>query len=248
MAVGLAVPFLLAIIALGITVPIFAAQLLRFHWAPPPASTVHSAGQVAAELGRLLIEQPRLRFFLAANALWELALAALKTFVVLYITAGLHHSLRTASLVIGLGAVFVLIAAGFSGRLADRFGVSRVVYGALVIYAPGLLIPFLTRNTAVLDAIVPLVAIGGGVLMTLPYAILIPLMPSDEHGALTGFYSLTRGLGTLLGPLIAGVAIQIFKAPLSGTGGYQAMWLVCSLSTAISIPLTHRLLRDQSVR
>lgn len=40
------------------------------------------------ELRQLLDEQSRLRSFLVANALWELSLAALKTFVVLYITEG----------------------------------------------------------------------------------------------------------------------------------------------------------------
>ncbi len=43
--------------------------------------------------------------------------------------------------------------------------------------------------------------------MTLAYAILMPLMPEHEHGALTGFYSLSRGVGIITGPLIVGALI-----------------------------------------
>ena len=80
----------------------------------------------------------------------------------------------------------------------------------------------------IIVASVPFVAFGGGVLMTLPYALLAPMMPDSEHGALTGFYSLSRGLGTMLGPILAGVAIQLLKSPLASTHGYAAMWAIWS--------------------
>jgi MFS family permease len=91
---------------------------------------------------------------------------------------------------------------------------------------------------------IPLVAFGGGIIMTLPYALLMPMMPQGRHGALSGFYSLSRGLGTALGPLIAGVAIALLREPLGATKGYAAMWLVCSVAILASIPLVSRL-RDE---
>jgi MFS family permease len=56
-----------------------------------------------------------------------------------------------------------------------------------------------------------LVALCGGMLMSLPYSLLMPLMHDDEHGALTGLYSVSRGLGVMLGPLLAGLAISLGK-------------------------------------
>jgi MFS family permease len=82
----------------------------------------------------------------------------------------------------------------------------------------------------------PFIALGGGVLMALPYALLMPLMPAKSHGGLTGFYSLSRGIGTMLGPLCAGAAIQLLRTPLSSTHGYAAMWAVCGGSVLLSIP------------
>ncbi|MEY2533662.1 MAG: transporter, family, tetracycline resistance protein [bacterium] len=127
-----------------------------------------------------------------------------------------------------------------SGKLADRFGRVRVMRIGLWVYGAGLLVPLFTQSTLLLALAIPLVAFGGGVIMTLPYALLMPMMPSGQHGALSGFHSLSRGLGTALGPLLAGVAIALLRGPLSGTEGYAAMWLVCSLAILASIPLLRR--------
>lgn len=244
LSIGRPVPFLFAATILLLVVGAFAALLVRGELFGAPSTSVHGIRRTVRELGRMLASEPRLRSFLVANALWELSLAALKTFVVLYITEGLGNSLSTASLIIGAGAVFVLISAGLSGKLADRFGKPRVMFIALIIYAPGLLLPFLSHAPVLLAAILPVVAMGGGVVMTLPYAVLIPMMPEGQHGALTGFFSLTRGLGTVAGPLVVGIAIQVLRGPFSSTHGYQAMWLVCSAAIVLSIPFSRHLLQQ----
>ncbi|MGI9185567.1 MAG: MFS transporter [Solirubrobacteraceae bacterium] len=244
LSLGRAVPFLFAAVVLLLLVAAFATLLVRGGRFGPGPGPAHGIRRTVGELRRMLGDDPRLRSFLIANALWEMSLAALKTFVVLYITEGLGHSLSTASLIIGAAAVFVLISAGLSGKLADRFGKPRVMFVSLLVYGPGLLLPLISRTPILLAVILPVVAMGGGVVMTLPYAVLIPLMPDREHGALTGFFSLTRGLGTLLGPLVAGVAIQVLHGPFSSTHGYQAMWLVCSAAIFASIPFSRHLLRE----
>jgi MFS family permease len=71
--------------------------------------------------------------------------------------------------------------------------------------------------------------------MALPYALLIPLMPDDEHGAVTGYYSVSRGLGAWLGPLLAGVAISALRGPFAETDGYQAVWGVCAVAVLLSL-------------
>jgi MFS family permease len=168
----------------------------------------------------------------------------MKTFIVLYITRGLGLSMQEASLAIGAGAIVILAASPVSGKLADRLGRARVMKAALWVYGLGLLVPVLTTTPAIVAAAVPLVAFGGGAIMTLPYALLMPLMPEGRHGALSGFYSLSRGVGTALGPLLAGVAISVGRGPLASSHGYAAMWGVCAVAILASIPLL-RALRDE---
>jgi MFS family permease len=195
------------------------------------------ARQVSSKAWRLLVEKPELRIYLAANLLWELSLGALKTFVVLYVTAGLGHTLAATSGIIAAVAVIILAGAIVSGRLGDRFGKIRVMRYGLWMYGATLTILIFTHAQTVLIVAAPVIAFGGGLTMTLPYAILIPLMPKESHGILTGFYSLSRGLGVMLGPLLAGIAIQFLHAQFTSTHGYGAMWIISAGAIILSIPV-----------
>jgi MFS family permease len=196
---------------------------------------------VARRLPRLLRRHPALRVYFVANALWEMALSALKAFVILYLTLGLHYSLATSSLMIGGVAFVILISAGISGKLGDKYGRIRVVGIALWAYGVGFLVPALTTSRVLLGAAILFVGVGGGTVMTMAYALLMPLMPEDEHGALTGFYSMSRGIGIVTGPILAGVAITVFAPVFPGTRGFQAMWFVCAAAALASLPFLHRL-------
>ena len=71
------------------------------------------------------------------------------------------------------------------------------------------------------------------------------LMPDDAHGTLTGFYSLSRGLGIVCGPILAGLAIDLTSdGVFSATHGFQAMWLVCAAGALGSVPLIRRVRRQ----
>ena len=198
--------------------------------------------QVARRLPRLVKQHQALRAYFFANALWEMTLAALKAFVLLYMTVGLGYGLGTASLIIGGVAGVILVGAAGSGKLADRFGRIRVVTIALVAYGSGYLVPIVTTSRIAIGASIPLIALGGGTVMTMAYALLMPLMPKDEHGALTGFYSLSRGVGIVLGPTLAGAIIWLTRDGIfKSTGGFQAMWIVCAAATFGSLFFLRRM-------
>jgi MFS family permease len=245
---GKPLPFLVGGVLLAATIAAFALGVVRSDVDPPQRQPHDDAdGPVRAtvrSVGELLREHRPLRLFLVANALWELSLGALKTFVVLYITRGLGHSLSFASAVIGGSALFIVLGAILSGRLADRLGTTRVMEWALWGYGAGLIVPFALSGVPLVVAVcAPVLAFGGAVLMTLPFALLMPLMPTDDHGSVTGYYSVSRGLGVMLGPLVAGVAISAFAPIMKSTQGYPAMWLVCSASVLLSIPVLRSLRR-----
>jgi MFS family permease len=86
----------------------------------------------ARRLRTLVKKHPAMRAYFVANALWEMSLAALKAFIVVYLTVGLHYRLASTSLMIGGAAVVILIGAAGAGKLGDRFGRVRVVRIALI--------------------------------------------------------------------------------------------------------------------
>jgi MFS family permease len=234
-------PFAAAGLILAVAVAAFVWLIVRNGLTRSGASG-EGPGALARRVPRLLWRHPALRAYFVANALWEMALSALKAFVILYLTLGLHYSLATGSLIIGGVAFIILVGAGISGKIGDRYGRIRVVRIALWAYGLGFLAPLLTTSRPVLVAAMPLIALGGGTVMTMAYALLMPLMPDDEHGTLTGFYSMSRGIGIVAGPILAGVAIAVLgPGVFAGTSGFQAMWLVCAAAALASLPFLGRL-------
>jgi MFS family permease len=244
LSVGDAAPFVVGAAITALVIGGFTTLLPRLtSLKARPDDHGHSRG-IRAELShlrRLLAERAEVRAFMVANGLMELALGALKTFIILYLSRGLGLTTSEAGLAVGAGALFIAIASPVSGKLADRFGTVRVMRVALLIYGVGLLVPFLSASPVVVAAVAPVIAFGGGVVMTLPYALLIPLMDEGDHGLTTGLYSLSRGVGTALGPLLAGVAIQSLSGMFDATHGYQAMWGVCAVAILAAVPVLGRL-------
>jgi MFS family permease len=234
-------PFVAAAAVYVVATAVFVLVLRRRGIPEQPDSDSGGVADAARGLWRLVRDHAELQAFLVANGLWELSLAALKTFVVLYATAGLGYGRATAALIIGGVAGVVVVAAVVAGKLADRYGALRVLRIALPVHGLGFLVPLLVTEPAIIAAAIPFIAVGGGVIMALPYAVLMPLMPADEHGAVTGYYSFSRGLGTWLGPLLAGAAITALDGVFSSTDGYQAVWGVCSAAILLSLLPLRRL-------
>lgn len=196
-------------------------------------------GVAARELWRLVRGGRELRYILVANMLWEFSLAAIKTFAILYITVGIGKDLSFASLTIGAVALVCIVAALISGSIADRYGRRRVVLWSLSAYGISLFVPLLTQDAMYLLPALPFLAIGGAVVMTLPYALVMDVMPDTQRGTVAGLYSMSRGLGLCLGPLIAGMAIDFFRPVFPATLGYSAVWLVAALAILLSIPFIY---------
>ncbi len=191
---------------------------------------------------KIVREEPDVRRFLAANAAWEGTFAAARIFVVLYITKGLGQPAGTASLVLATVAAGYVVAAIGSGRLADRVGIAHVIFGASFVYGGGCIVAGLARQWH--DwyyALIFPVAAAGGTVMTLAWGLLFKLMPSHQRGAISGLATVTKGLGLILGPVLAGGAIDLAAPYLQSTKGYGILWPVCGVLILAAIPLIARL-------
>jgi MFS family permease len=226
-------PFLLGAAAVVLTTIALVRGTPR---APLPSRTTGSPGPGAL---RLLRERRDLRAFAAANALWELSFMGLRTFIVLFVVQGLGRSLGLASAVIGVVAVSYVGAAAFSGRLADRLGVGRVLRGAAWVYGSGLLLAAALTSAGPLLVTLPVVALAGAVLMTLPYGLLMRLTPAGAEGAASGLFNLSRALGVVAGPIVVGAAIDLGGPLFAATNGYGAMWVAIGVPIILSLALFH---------
>ena len=85
------------------------------------------------------------------------------------------------------------------------------------------------------------VAIAGGSVMTLAWGLLFKLMPAEDRGAIAGLATTTKGVGLLIGPLLAGAASDLLSPYLDDTRGYQALWPILGVPILLVIPLVARL-------
>ncbi len=180
-----------------------------------------------------------LRSWLVASACWEAAIGSLRTFVVLYLTVGLGLSLTTTSASLALVGLGALLAAPVAGALADRYGPRPVIRLAVWVFAIGLVPTQLSTSTTYIVAIVP-VAFAAVVLMTLPYTLLVELLPERQHGLGAGVFQLSRGVGILLGPVLAGVMTDLSASAsvltYAETEGYSAIFAVSAVLLLVSLP------------
>ncbi|HLR46669.1 MAG TPA: MFS transporter, partial [Deinococcales bacterium] len=124
------------------------------------------------------------------------------------------------------------------------YGVQPVMGVSVWVFAVGLLPTLFTTNPAFIACIVP-VAFAAVVLMTLPYTILMGLLPNQNgHGAGAGLFELSRGVGVIVGPLLAGFATAVLDnvggLSFADTDGYSAIFGVSSLLLILSIPFLRR--------
>jgi MFS family permease len=195
----------------------------------------------------LVRTEPDVTRFLLANAAWEGTFAAARTFVVLYITVGLGQPLSTSAMALAIVSGGYLVAAAGAGRIGDRVGLAPVIVVASLIYGGGFLAGGLAERWH--DWYLPLifpVAVAGGTVMTLAWGLLFKLMPQRHRGAISGLATMTKGLGLLVGPLAAGVAIDLASPHLESTHGYQVLWPMCGLLILAAVPLVARLIRVEA--
>jgi MFS family permease len=222
-------PFLIGAVAVVAVTTVFVLAVRR------PARERVKCVAPPENLRQLLRDHRPLRSFVLANALWELSFAGLKTFIVLFLVDGLGQSVAMASALIGVVAGAYVVAALVTGRLSDRLGLGRVLRLSAWFYGIGLTI------AAALDSLLPflvglpVVAFFGAVLLTLPYGLLLRLTPRGSEGAAAGLFGFSRGLGGVLGPILVGLAIDVFGPFFGSTNGYGVMWIAIGIPILVSL-------------
>jgi MFS family permease len=177
--------------------------------------------------------------FMVAAFLWESTLAALRPFIMLYFINTLHSTEQVGALLLGLVGVTYMVAGICSGYLADKYGRMKLMKLGLWLYLGGCILGTFMNDIKWAFIFLPLFGLGGSIVLTLPYAILIRLMPKEHIGQFTGMFSMMRGLANIIAPIVAGGAIdiagKIFHRGFHAGREYAAIWLVSALMILVSL-------------
>jgi MFS family permease len=167
---------------------------------------------------------------------------------VLWLSEGLGKSMTFTAGAMTVVAVGTVVGALVSGKLGDRYGPGRVLPVALCIFGVGLAVGTFSTSVVVLGIAFPFIALSGGAAAALPYALLLQLTPSKKHGIVAGLFDASSGIGTLLGPMLTGISIDLLRPLFPASHGYAAMWPVLSLSVIGSTVILWRASHDRVPR
>lgn len=193
-----------------------------------------------SELTALLRKQREIFYFVLGNALLTLGLSGLKSFVVLWLTEGLGKSMTFTAVAMIVVAVGTVVGALASGKLGDRYGAGRMLCIFLFVFGGGLAVGTFSTSVIILGAAFPIIAICGGAAVALPYALLMQLAPAKKHGIVAGLFDASSGVGTLLGPALTGLSIDLLRRFFPSSHGYSAMWPVLSVAVLASAAIMQR--------
>lgn len=216
-------PFVVGACVLGLTTLPLVRVLHLTRDSPPKKTEPTVAGTRVADL---LLRNRGLQLFAVANAIWEYSFSGLRTFIVLYITVGLGHSKSLASAVIAIVALAYVVGAPVAGRLAERYGIVRVMEISAAAYGVLLCLGLFATSITPMLVVLPIGALAGSILMTLPQALAFNLAPETGQGAAAGLVDFSRGVGVVLGPVLVGAAVGWSRSALSATHGYAVMWVM----------------------
>lgn len=206
------------------------------------SDTDGSTGSAArSSVRHLLFRNRQLQQFAVGNALWEFSFAGLKSFIVLYVVHGLDRSPAMSSAVIAVVAVAYVVGAPVAARLADRYGMVRVMTWSAAVFGVGLCYGAVPTTITPMLIALPFVALAGAILLTLPQALAFLCAPGGGQGVAAGIVDVSRGVGLVLGPIAVGAAISLFSNVFDATHGYGAMWPVIGVANLLSLPLLWKL-------
>ncbi len=193
---------------------------------------------IRAEIKRIwrsTMDNKPIRRFMVATFLWESTLAGLRPFMMLYFINTLGSTTQIGALLFGLVGVTYMVAALASGYLADRYGRFRLMRVGLLVFLGGCLLGFFMRDIKWAFIFLPIFGLGGSIVLTLPYAILMSLMPKEHIGQFTGMFSMMRGLANIVAPVLAGAAIDIAAKYMPKGTEYSVVWLYSGVMIIISL-------------
>ena len=89
-----------------------------------------------------------------------------------------------------------MVAGIASGNLSDKYGRMKLMKRSVAV-SRGLYLGTFMTDIKWAFIFLPLFGLGGSIVLTLPYAILIRLMPKEHIGQFTGMFSMMRGLANI---------------------------------------------------
>jgi MFS family permease len=168
---------------------------------------------------------PRLALPLVISALYGYGLASLVSLLPL-----VRDSEREVGLIISITVIASIIAQLPIGHLTDRYGARPVLIGCLSMLVPAAIAASLGPPFPILLGLAVMLGCLAGTLYPIGLTLLGARVSKRQLGMANGIFSLLYGVGSVIGPMSSGMAMQIWgKNALFGCIGALCAMLLAGL-------------------
>jgi MFS family permease len=167
-----------------------------------------------------MFRDPVLSASLAMSALVSTVMMATLVVGPFYLSGALGLEAARVGLVLSVGPLVVALTGVPAGRIADRFGATRMTMVGLVGIAAGCATLAVTPTSfGIAGYVAPIVVItvGYGVFQTANNTVVMTDIPADRRGVVSGILNLSRYLGLTTGAAVMGAVFALGSATIDIT-------------------------------
>lgn len=135
-------------------------------------------------------------------------------------------------------ALCMLVTRPAVGKLADRFGTTKVVVPTSLAFIAAFVIFTFADGFPMMAVAAVVMACGWGAASPLLQSLIFQCVPDYQHGSASNTCFMGIDIGNLIGPYIGGFVVDV-ATPLLGSelAGYSAMWLIMTIPVAAGLIL-----------
>ncbi|OBQ74955.1 MFS transporter [Mesorhizobium erdmanii] len=190
---------------------------------------------------------PRLSISLAMNVIVATVMMATLVVAPFYLSRGLGLDAAMVGVVLSTGPLVSALSALLAGRLADRFGASRMMVAGLLGLATGtFLLSLAMTQLGIASYVVPITVtcFGYALFQTSNNAAVMSGVGAGERGVISGLLNLSRNLGLITGASMMGAIFAIASAKeqqgvgqqlLSSEAAARGMQVTFQTATALAL-------------
>jgi EmrB/QacA subfamily drug resistance transporter len=182
---------------------------------------VLAEARAASPLIRLVMfRDPVLSASLAMSALVSTVMMATLVVGPFYLSRTLGLDAARVGIVLSVGPLVAALTGVPAGRIADRFGASRMtIVGLIGIAAGSFILSMMPATLGIFGYIAPIVMItaGYGLFQTANNAAVMTDIRPDQRGVISGMLNLARNLGLITGASVMGAVFALASATIDIT-------------------------------
>lgn len=215
-----------ALYAVGILTVVFGIKEEPTHLVEPREKT---SGKLRDYFEGLREHKALLRFTFA-QLFWQTGLQGVLPWLTSFGTEDIGMSVELSFMPLALAVGVLIVFAIPIGMLADKVGHKLVTSAGLVIFAVINIWIVFVHSVPLLFVLMGFVALGFCIVMVVPYAIVVNLIPSERMAEFIGIAWISIYMSVFLGRLFTGFLIDSF-------GSYRPIFIFAAISYTIGLLL-----------